>query len=519
MLLEACSITGLAILALIKLKGLEHVIIHYRWIFVCLFLLPASSLYDLVFYVRNRIIFWLRSAPKQHNLRVRKIQDQVKAWIAGGRQKRMCTARPGWLTISFRTPLYKQTLNAIKINLMDILDVDTERRVVRVEPLVTMGQITATLNPLGYTLPVVPELDDLTIGGLIMGVGIETSSHIYGLFQDIVLAVELVLQDGSLVRCSKDENAELFACIPWSHGTLGFLVAAEIQIIPAKQYVKLEYFPTHSTEELCKVFSEKSLAREENHFVEGIVFSRTEAVVMCGTMTDVVEKDKFNAIGHYWKPWFYKHVESFLRSSKTEYEYIPLRHYYHRHTKSIFWMLQNIIPFGNNPVFRYIFGWIVPPKVSFLKLTQGETVRRLYEQRQMIQDMLVPLQHVQTSLECFEKEVDIFPLWLCPFWLPAGPGLARAKKTGDAPGEMYVDIGAYGEPKVPGFQYRETTRKIEAFVRRHAGFQMLYADSYMTKEEFREMFDHSLYDTMRLKLDCSKAFPDVYEKTCRTARF
>jgi len=36
--------------------------------------------------------------------------------------------------------------------------------VVRVEPLVSMGQLTATLNPLGWTLPIVPELDDLTVG-------------------------------------------------------------------------------------------------------------------------------------------------------------------------------------------------------------------------------------------------------------------------------------------------------------------------------------------------------------------
>jgi hypothetical protein len=28
-----------------------------------------------------------------------------------------------------------------------------------------------------------PELDDLTVGGLVMGTGIETSSHNYGLFQ------------------------------------------------------------------------------------------------------------------------------------------------------------------------------------------------------------------------------------------------------------------------------------------------------------------------------------------------
>src|SRR5690242_16843631 len=30
----------------------------------------------------------------------------------------------------------------------------------------SQGQITAALNPLGWTLAVVPELDDLTVGGL-----------------------------------------------------------------------------------------------------------------------------------------------------------------------------------------------------------------------------------------------------------------------------------------------------------------------------------------------------------------
>lgn len=35
---------------------------------------------------------------------------------------------------------------------------------VHVEPQVTMGQLTATLDPLGWTIPIVPELDDLTVG-------------------------------------------------------------------------------------------------------------------------------------------------------------------------------------------------------------------------------------------------------------------------------------------------------------------------------------------------------------------
>ena len=59
--------------------------------------------------------------------------------------------------------------------------------------------------------------------------------------------------------------------------------------------------------------------------------------------------------------------------------------------RSIFWELQDIIPFGNNPIFRYLFGWLVPPKVSLLKLTQGKTLKRLYEEHHMIQDMLVPI--------------------------------------------------------------------------------------------------------------------------------
>ena len=47
---------------------------------------------------------------------------------------------------------------------------------------------------------------------------------------------------------------------------------------------------------------------------------------------------------------------------------------------------------------------------------------------------------------------------------------------------------------------------------------MMYADSYMTKGEFREMFDHTLYDEMRQKYQCMKAFPDVYDKVNKAAR-
>lgn len=48
-----------------------------------------------------------------------------------------------------------------------------------------------------------PPLSLSVSGGLVMGTGIESSSHIYGLFQHICVAYELVLADGSLVRCTE----------------------------------------------------------------------------------------------------------------------------------------------------------------------------------------------------------------------------------------------------------------------------------------------------------------------------
>ncbi|KAK3089419.1 hypothetical protein FSP39_003484 [Pinctada imbricata] len=497
-----------------RYRGVEYIIKHYRWVFVILFLLPMSVVFDLYMYIRNWIVFKMNSAPKMHDARVKYVQQQVKQWNQDGRKSKMCTARPGWATVSFRRGLYKNTMRNIEVNLIDILEIDESKQTVRVEPLVTMGQITAFLNPLGWTLPVLPELDDLTVGGLIMGVGIETSSHKHGLFQHCCTSFELVLADGSVVKCSQTENKDLFYSVPWSHGTLGFLVSAELKIIPAKKYMRMEYFPVYKTEDMVKKFREESVKKHDNEFVEGLVYSHDTAVIMTGNMTNDAEPDKINPIGYFWKPWFFRHVEGFLQTGPCV-EYIPLRHYYHRHTRSIFWELQDIIPFGNNPIFRVLLGWAVPPKISLLKLTQGETTKRLYEKYQIIQDMLVPMSSLKEALDVFHKEIEMYPLWLCPFMLYDLPGMVHPNTGKD---EMYVDIGAYGAPKAATWEAVKSTRAIEAYVRKVKGFQMLYADSYLTLSEFRDMFDHALYDKMRKDLNCAEAFPEIYEKVNKKAR-
>jgi FAD/FMN-containing dehydrogenase len=62
-----------------------------------------------------------------------------------------------------------------------------------------------------------------------------------GLYQETVHAYEVVLGDGSLVHARRDnEYSDLYHCLPWSHGTLGFLVALEVKIIPVK--VKIDCY-------------------------------------------------------------------------------------------------------------------------------------------------------------------------------------------------------------------------------------------------------------------------------------
>lgn len=85
---------------------------------------------------------------------------------------------------------------------------------------------------------------------------------------------------------------------------------------------------------------------------------------------------QINHITQWYKPWFYKHVESFLKKG-SDYEYVPLEDYLLRHNRAIFWVVETMIPFGNNPLFRLLCGWLLPPKIAFLKFTTTPGVRAM----------------------------------------------------------------------------------------------------------------------------------------------
>lgn len=500
----------------------EYLLTHYRGQFATLFLLPLSVLYNTWFYLRNRWVFFLRSAPDKHDGRVEAIRQQILDWKAYGAREPLCSSRSAWLTMSELVPLYKRYSRKINMDLRDILELNEERRTVRVEPMVNMGQITALLLPLGWTLAVVPELDDLTVGGLVNGFGVETSSHRHGLFQHICVSFELLTPEGKVLHCSADENPELFYSIPWSHGTLGFLLAAELRIVPAARYVQVHYEPVRGLARMTERFEAESRRTEENDFVEMLVYRPDEAVLMTGKLTDRPDGVPVNRIGRWYKPWFYKYAQTFLQKGE-HVECIPLRQYYHRHTRSFFWEMEEIIPFGNRPWYRFLFGWALPPRIALLKFFETDTTRQLREKYHVVQDMLMPVSKLADSLRYFDEQYLIYPLWLCPMRIPenpAGIGFVHPHRSADGrTDDLFVDIGAYGTPKRKGFDGNAELKKLEEYVIRNGGYQALYARTLMTEEEFRRMFDHSTYDRLRDEMPYVRnAFGDVHRKVGGNSR-
>ncbi|KAL0719139.1 hypothetical protein Bca4012_068463 [Brassica carinata] len=514
--------------------------VKFRWIIVIFVVLPISAtLYFLIYlgdmYSESKSYEQRR---KEHDENVLKVIKRLKQRNAA-KDGLVCTARKPWIAVGMRNVDYKRARH-FEVDLgefRNILEINKEKMIARVEPLVNMGQISRATVPMNLSLAVVAELDDLTVGGLINGYGIEGSSHLYGLFADTVEAYEIVLAGGELVRATRDnEYSDLFYAIPWSQGTLGLLVAAEIRLIPVKEYMRLTYIPVKGDlQTLAQGYMDSFAPRDGDEskipdFVEGMVYNPTEGVMMVGTYASKQEAkkrgNKINNVGWWFKPWFYQHAQTALKKGQFV-EYIPTREYYHRHTRCLYWEGKLILPFGDQFWFRFLFGWLMPPKVSLLKATQGEAIRNYYHDMHVIQDMLVPLYKVGDALEWVHHEMEVYPIWLCPhklYKLPIKqqiypePGFEYEKRQGDTDdAQMYTDVGVYYAPgpvlRGEEFDGSEAVRKMEKWLIENHGFQPQYAVSELDEKSFWRMFDADLYEHCRKKYRAVGTFMSVYYKS------
>ena len=118
----------------------------------------------------------------------------------------------------------------------------------------------------GLMPTVVPELKSITIGGAVVGVGVESSSfrsvsiasgccrnrHCrYGFVHETILEMEVLLANGEVLICTPDnEHSDLFFAIPNSYGTFGYILRLKGECV-GYYWTLISGSETYTGEKVC----------------------------------------------------------------------------------------------------------------------------------------------------------------------------------------------------------------------------------------------------------------------------
>jgi FAD/FMN-containing dehydrogenase len=119
----------------------------------------------------------------------------------------------------------------IDLSLMRGVDVDPASRTAWVEGGATLNDVDAATHVHGLAIP--SGINSTTgIGGLTLGGGLGHLTRHLGLTIDNLIAAEVVLADGRLVRASADEHADLFWAIRGGGGNFGIVTRFQFRLHP-----------------------------------------------------------------------------------------------------------------------------------------------------------------------------------------------------------------------------------------------------------------------------------------------
>ena len=76
--------------------------------------------------------------------------------------------------------------------------------------------------------------------------GVESTSFRNGLPHESVIEMDVLTGTGDIVRCSREENVDLFRAFPNSYGSLGYAVRLKIELEYVAPYVELQHARFHS---------------------------------------------------------------------------------------------------------------------------------------------------------------------------------------------------------------------------------------------------------------------------------
>lgn len=119
--------------------------------------------------------------------------------------------------------LYTSTIN-------HFVKFDDRTGIVTCEAGVLLADITDVFVPKGWFLPVTPGTKFVSVGGAIASDVHGKNHHHDGCFSNFVVSLEVMLPNGDIVTCSKEDNSGLFHATCGGMGLTGVILRATLQL-------------------------------------------------------------------------------------------------------------------------------------------------------------------------------------------------------------------------------------------------------------------------------------------------
>ena len=388
-----------------------------------------------------------------------------------------------------------------------VLDIDTANAWVDVEGLTTYEELVAQTLPHGVMPAVVPQLKTITVGGAAAGVGIEATSCRQGLVHDTVLALDVLLPEGKVVRCTPD-NAfrDLFFGFPNSYGTLGYALRLRLRTLPVKPYVMVEHLPFDAPVAFFNALAVQ--CQGDADFVDGVVFGAQQQVLNRARFVDAV-------------PWLsdYSFENIYYRSLLDKpVDYLTVQDYLWRWDTDWFWCSKNL--HAQHRVVRRLLGRRRLNSRFYTRVMRWNArwglTRRLARWRgrfteSVIQDVDIPIDGAADFLIFLRREIGILPVWICPVRGPvSGMQFTLYPLAADT---LYVNFGFWDVVETTcAYEPGHFNRLVEREVMRLGGIKSLYSDSYFTSDEFAQAYGLANYQALKAKYDPAGRMLGLFEK-------
>jgi FAD/FMN-containing dehydrogenase len=174
-----------------------------------------------------------------------------------------------------------------------LLDFDLEKGVLQAEAGTTLAEILPVIVPKGWFLPVTPGTKFVSLGGCVAADVHGKNHHHEGSFGDHVVALELILSDGSRVTCSPSEQAELFWATIGGMGLTGIIGEVTFKLIPIQStLMKVRH---HAADDLEQLFSHLQDPDNDDRYTVAWIDSLAtggdlgRGIAMCGHHVEMAE--------------------------------------------------------------------------------------------------------------------------------------------------------------------------------------------------------------------------------------